>query len=465
MRVLYVEDEEIKRTTVVHFLNRNGDEATGVETAEEALIFLSKNCCDVLVSDVRLPGMGGTELLRHVRAEYPDLTVLIVTAYATIDLAVEVMRDGAYDFITKPFKNDALLLKLQRIAKFRSRQQENLELRRALDLVGALPDLVGGSPEMRRIGNLIRTVAPGPSTVLVLGESGTGKELVARALHQASRRNQAHFVAFNCAALPPNLVESELFGHEKGAFTGAVERHKGRFERADGGTLFLDDVDAMPIEAQAKLLRVLEEHEIERVGSSSSVHLDVRVVASSNPRLRENVTTGRFREDLFFRLNVIPILLPPLRERTEDIEPLVRHFIEQQRAQRDRALRSFSAEALSQLKRCPWPGNVRELKNLVERLCWLHRNEVVELEDLPEEYIHVTSPNGSESQSPAIDVTRKSFKDFVEEAERAYFSWAMEKSNGNLSKAARLLRIPRSTLHDRLNALEGRPGLPESDSS
>jgi len=448
MRILYVEDEEIKRTTVVRFLGRHDHATTGVETAEEALTWLSSNPCDVLIADVRLPGMEGTELLGRVRKEHPDVTVLMVTGYATVDLAVEVMRQGAYDFLTKPFKNDALLLKLERIAKFKLRTRENWELRHTPSTSPDLPGILGHSAGMRRVVELIHAVGPGPSTVLILGESGTGKERVARALHAQSGRPDGPFVAFNCAALPADLVESELFGHERGAFTGAIERRRGRFEVAQEGTLFLDDVDAMPLAVQAKLLRVIEERTLERVGSTASIQVDVRLVASARPDLRERVDTGEFRPDLYFRLNVIPITLPPLRERHEDIELLLQYFIEEQKARRACEIERFSAEAIARLQAYRWPGNVRELRNLVERLAWVSRNPVVDVDALPAEYVASAAPDPLE-----LDVERVVFRDFIERAERAYFKWALRQTSGNLSQAARLLQIPRSTLHDRLRAL------------
>jgi DNA-binding NtrC family response regulator len=448
MRILYVEDEEIKRTTVVRFLGRNGHEATGVETAEEALAWLSSNPCDVLIADVRLPGMEGTELLSRVRKEHPDVTVFMVTGYATVDLAVEVMRQGAYDFLTKPFKNEVLLLKLERIAKFKRRTQENWELRHAPGSSLEIPGILAHSAAMRHVVDLIRAVGPSPSTVLVLGESGTGKEKVARALHAQSSRPDGPFIAFNCAALPSELVESELFGHEKGAFTGATERRLGRFEVARGGTLFLDDVDAMPLAVQAKLLRVIEERTLERVGSTEPIEVDVRLVASTRPDLRARVDAGEFRSDLYFRLNVIPIALPALRERPEDIELLLQYFIEDQRARRSCKIERFSAAAVACLQAYRWPGNVREIRNLVERLAWVSRDPVVDVDGLPAEY--VVSPA---SDPIAVDVERIVFRDFIERAERAYFTWALRQTGGNLSQAARLLQIPRSTLHDRLRAL------------
>jgi len=447
MKILYVEDEEIKRTTVVRFLTRHGHLATGVETAEAGLAFLTKNPCELLLSDVRLPGMDGTELLRRVNQLYPGITVLMVTAYATVDLAVEIMRQGAYDFLTKPFSNDALLIKLERIAAVRQRDAENIELRRALRQAGGLPELIGSSNAIRHVSTLINTVAHGNSTVLILGESGTGKEVVARALHHASGRTEGEFVAFGCAALPSGLVESELFGHERGAFTGATERRLGRFELADKGTLFLDDVDAMPLEVQAKLLRVLEERQVERVGSSSKLDLDVRVVASARPEIRDQVARGQFRQDLYYRLNVIPIPLPPLRERPLDIEPLIQHFLQQIRRERPCTLRVFSEPALQRLQSLRWPGNVRELRNLVERMSWLSDNEVAGVEHLPEDYRTAAAP------SPSVDVTQCSLADYIERGERSYFDWALKQSNGNLSLAARLLGIPRTTLRDRLKAL------------
>ncbi|HEY7726719.1 MAG TPA: sigma-54 dependent transcriptional regulator [Anaeromyxobacteraceae bacterium] len=448
MRILYVEDEEIKRTTVVRFLARHGHDTTGLETAEEALAWLSSNPCDVLIADVRLPGMEGTELLSLVRKAHPDVTVFMVTGYATVDLAVEVMRQGAYDFLTKPFKNEVLLLKLERIAKFKRRTQENWELRHGPGASQDLPGILAHGAAMRGVVELIRAVGPSPSTVLVLGESGTGKERVARALHAQSTRPDGPFVAFNCAALPSELVESELFGHEKGAFTGAAERRLGRFEVARGGTLFLDDVDAMPIAVQAKLLRVIEERTLERVGSTQSVEVDVRLVASARPDLRARVDAGAFRSDLYFRLNVIPIALPPLRERPEDIELLLQYFIEDQRARRSCKIERFSAAAVACLRAYRWPGNVRELRNLVERLAWVSLDPVVDVGGLPAEYVVPPS-----SDPIAIDVEGVVFRDFVERAERAYFTWALRQTGGNLSQAARLLQIPRSTLHDRLRAL------------
>ena len=380
-RILVVDDKEMMRDSVATLLGRRGHGVVVASGGELALEKVAARRPDVVVTDLQMPGMNGLELLEEIRKIDDALPVIFMTAYGTIETAVQAMRDGAYDYVTKPFSGEELELTVERALSHARVLKENQVLKAAVqsDRTGVpSTKMVGSSARMTDLMEGLMLVAESHSTVLINGESGTGKEVAARMIHEASPRSAAPFLAVNCAALSPSLLESELFGHEKGAFTGADKMRKGRFELADGGTLLLDEISEMPLELQAKLLRVLQEQSFERVGSSRTQTVDVRVLATTNRNLEQEVDAGRFRGDLFFRLNVLPFTMPPLRERAEDVEDLGAHFFGLVATREGRTPRSFSTDALDVLQRYSWPGNVREFQNICERAAVLSRTDVIE---------------------------------------------------------------------------------------
>ncbi len=368
--VLIVDDKEMMRESVTATLTRAGMEAIAAESGERAIELASKCRPDAVVSDLRMPGMGGLELLSKLKAIDEDLPVVLMTAFGAVDTAIQAMKAGAFDYITKPFEGDELVIAVKRAIRHARVVRENTVLRaqgEGREIGHGLDRVIGESPAIRRVKEQVRAVANSGGNVLICGESGTGKEVIARAIHELSPRGENTMLCVNCAALSESLLESELFGHERGAFTGAERMRKGRFELADGGTLLLDEISEVSPKIQAKLLRVLQEQSFERVGSSTPVMVDVRVVATSNRDLPRAVGTGEFRQDLFFRLNVLPIHMPPLRDRVEDIAALSGHFIAGVCERDGRAARRFDADAIALLQRYDWPGNVRELQNICER--------------------------------------------------------------------------------------------------
>jgi DNA-binding NtrC family response regulator len=366
-RILIVDDQELMRDSLAATLAREGHEVVAAGDGPAALQRIESGRIDLLITDLKMPKMTGIELLAEARKLKPELPVVLMTAFATVQTAVEAMKLGAYDYIQKPFDGDEIKILVERTLEHARLKLENAALRSIVEQQDVARPLIGGSEAMQRVKERIQRVGKSNVTVLIRGESGTGKEVVARAIHTASDRQQRPFLAVNCAALSENLLESELFGHEKGAFTGADKLRRGRFELADGGTLLLDEISEIAPALQAKLLRVLQENCFERVGSSASVHVDVRVIATSNRPLEDAVREGKFREDLFYRLNVVPIELPPLRQRVDDIPDLCRHFLHQIARREQDAFRHIESEALRLLQRYNWPGNVRELQNIVER--------------------------------------------------------------------------------------------------
>jgi two-component system NtrC family response regulator len=431
-RVLVVDDDKNLAKVVEYNLKEDGHETLYANSAEEALELLARAPVDLVLTDVRMAGMGGMELLKRLRAERPDLPVILITAFAAIDSAVEAIKAGADDYIPKPFNQDDLKYKVRKALMHRRLARENQMLRAELAQHQGLPGMIGASPAMHKVFELITQVASSHSTVLITGASGTGKELAARAIHYLSPRADAPFVAVNCAAIPRELLESDLFGHVRGAFTGAVRDQTGKFELADRGAIFLDEIGDLDLGLQPKLLRVLQEHELQRVGDPASVKVDVRVIAATQADLRQSVAKGKFREDLFYRLNVIPITLPPLSARRGDVPLLADHFLKKFGGES----LSWSREALESLEKYAWPGNVRELENLVERLCVLlrGRDRAIAASDLPAE---ITSGAG-----PAFTLEGKTFH----EAEKELIARALEKAGGNRSRAARSLAIPRHVL-------------------
>jgi len=471
MRVLLVDDDRVARVPLRDDIREAGYEVDEAGSAEEALDLLRRNPYDVVVTDLRMPGMDGIELLERIKAQRPDAEVIVITAYGTVQTAVRAMKLGAYEYLTKPFDNEELLLLLERIRKVREVMAENLRLRRRLEEKYRLEDMVGKSHSMQEVFRLIRTVAPSDSTVLLQGETGTGKELAAYAIHELSHRRNGPFVKVSCAALSRELLESELFGHVKGAFTSAVRDKPGKFELADGGTIFLDEVDDIPLELQVKLLRVLQEREFERVGGTRTLKVDVRVIAATKVDLLERVRRGLFRKDLYYRLNVVPIRLPPLRERREDIPLLVEHFLKHFGAE---GKITISPEAMKLLMDYDWPGNVRELENLVERLVVVGAGPQVRPEDLPPE---VRTPVRTGERGPSLEeVLRRqkeleemirmlragtmeleigtaSFEEIVAAKERELIQEALRRTGGNKTKAAELLRMKLSTMRDKMRKL------------
>jgi DNA-binding NtrC family response regulator len=445
MKILLVEDEKITRITIEDALKAEGYFVTSCGSAPEALSVLDKSY-DLVLTDIRMPGNSGVELLKEVKGRYPDIEVIMMTAYSTVENAIDALKAGAYDYMTKPFSNTELLVIIKRLEAFKRIANENIELRREVSgNIGGR--LVGSSVGMVGLKEKIKAIAPGDFTVLVKGESGTGKELVAEAIHKASLRKDEPFIRVSCAALSESILESELYGHEEGAFTGASKRHVGRFERSSGGTIFLDDIDDFPHPLQVKLLRTLQEKEIERVGGTSTIKVDLRVIAATKVDLRQLVEKGSFREDLFYRLNIVPLTIPPLRERGKDIDILVQHFIVKHSRNKDLTVTDGVIDALGMWH---WPGNVRELENCVVRMVALSIDNSITVDDIPEEYI--AGANSWRPPSGGIDqrADHIDFNEVVNSYEIKLLQWAQRQSGGNISKAARLLGLSRSTFRSKL---------------
>jgi two-component system response regulator PilR (NtrC family) len=382
-RILVVDDETSMQEFLRILLQRDGHDVSACGSASEALVALESDDWDLVISDVRMPGMSGLELLDQVRQLAPETTVILITAHGTTESAVEAMKHGAYDYLTKPCSVDEIRLVVGKALEKRDLASENQRLRLQLRDQSAIPTIIGKTARMQEIFGLVRQVAPTRANILITGESGTGKELIARAVHNLSDRRAAPFVAVNCGAIPENLLESELFGHVKGSFTGATANKPGLFEVANGGTIFLDEIGDMDLLLQVKVLRAIQQRAFQRVGGTSEIHVDVRIVCSTNRRLEQEVREGRFREDLFYRLNVIEISLPPLRERIEDLPQLIHHFMEKFSQELAKNVREIEPEVLPALEAYAFPGNVRELENIVERAVTLARTSRITLECLP----------------------------------------------------------------------------------
>jgi len=383
--ILILDDEQNYLLVLDAILSDAGYKATPLSDPEMGLAFLEESEVDVVITDMKMPKLTGKEVLDHIKKHYPQIPVLIMTAFGSIEAAVEAMRTGAFDYITKPFSNEELLLSISKAMQYARAQQENRQLRRQIQERFGPENIIGRDKSMRHVLDMVHRAAPSRSTVLVTGESGTGKELIAKAIHNDSPRKDGPFVSVNCMALNPGVLESELFGHEKGSFTGAVSRRRGRFELADKGTLFLDEIGELSQDMQVKLLRVLQERCFERVGGTEAVEVDIRIVAATNRDLVKAVAEGIFREDLFYRLNVVSIHLPPLRERREDIPFLAAHFLDKFAKENTREMKGFSPSAMDYLSAYEWPGNVRQLENVSERCVVLSSGDTVGAEDLPPE--------------------------------------------------------------------------------
>jgi two-component system nitrogen regulation response regulator NtrX len=449
LRLLIVDDEAPARHRLREVLEDCGQDLALQVVAEadngmDALAHAEREQPDAVLLDIRMPGMDGLEVLDRIRAITDTLPVVIVSGHGTVATAVEATKRGAFDFIEKPLESERVLVTVRNAIDRARLVTENRALKRA---ESAKYEMVGQSPALARVTEAIRRAAPTNATVLLLGESGVGKELVARAIHRNSQRGRERFVQVNCAAIPEELIESELFGHERGSFTGATEKQIGKFEQADRGTIFLDEVGDMSAKTQAKVLRVLQEGEVERLGSARTLKVDVRVIAATNKNLEEEIEKGSFREDLYFRLSVVPIAVPPLRERPEDIPLLVRHFTDLFGRENNFKPRRFTPAAMDLLQRHRWKGNVRELKNTVERLLIMAAGDPIEAADV-RDVLRVEKPAGD--ASPAKDTGSATLREFREVSERAFLVSKLRENGWNISRTAEVIGTPRSNLYKKL---------------
>jgi DNA-binding NtrC family response regulator len=452
-KVLVVDDDPYLTTQLRKLLQSEELNVDTVSSAAEALTALGENDYSVLITDLRMPGMGGMELIREVSQRRVLVTTIVTTAFGSIDRVVEAMHLGAFDFLTKPIDPTNLKLVMDRALKKRALQDEVLRLRQELKETFSFNNIISKNPKMHEIFELVRHIAGTKSTVLIEGETGTGKELIAKALHYSSEDRQGNLVAINCAALPESLLESELFGHERGAFTSAEARRKGRFEMADKGTIFIDEVGDISPAMQAKLLRVLQERKFERVGGHESIEVDIRVVTATNKSLEKEVQEGRFRDDLYYRLNVIPIQVPPLRDRAEDIPLLVTHFL-QKYARPNEAPKKMSPEAMERLLKYRWPGNVRELENAIERAAVTTVGDTITADKLPPRVAGM-----AHNEQPNFDIDLKHplpyyLKRATEQIERQYILKALEKSRGNVGRCADLCGLSRRSVSGKISQYE-----------
>jgi DNA-binding NtrC family response regulator len=450
-RVLVVDDEQSLRKVLAATLQREGYEVTVCANGEEALAALDRDGADVVVTDLVMPKMDGLTLLRKVVARHPDVPVIVVTAHGRIDSAVEAMKAGAFDFLAKPFDHadlKGLIAKASRQSDYNQRNVVPEE--RPEGSARRYTEIVGKGPRMQELQQIVAKVADAPSTVLIQGESGTGKELVATALHETSVRRERPFIKINCAAIPRELVEAELFGFEKGAFTGAVQSKPGRFELADQGTLFLDEIGEIPLEMQVKLLRAIQESEFERVGGVKTTKVEVRLIAATSRELGKEIAAGRFREDLYYRLNVVPIFLPPLRERREDIPLLAEHFREKYNARLRKNVEKIEDDALTCLMAYSWPGNIRELENVLERTILFTEGPLIRLQDLPPSLrkaaVEAPPPAQESASSGPPGPLKEIVKEQVQAIERDLIVRGLEVTGGNVTRTARLLKISRKSL-------------------
>jgi len=467
--VLIVDDEVNIRRVLAAMLKREGYEVTTAADGEQALGVLHRTPVHVVVTDLVMPRLGGMELLRRVTADFPDVPVILITAHGSVDSAVAALKAGAFDYVTKPFEQEELKKVIAKATRAHDLERQNVH---ANFTDGDRPPLVGQSAAMRAIYDMVARVADSPSTVLITGESGTGKELIAKALHRGSIRRDKPLIKVNCAAIPKDLVESELFGYERGAFTGAVASKPGRFELADGGTLFLDEIGEVPVEMQVKLLRALQESEFERVGGVKTLRVDVRLIAATNRDLKALIADGRFREDLFYRLAVVPIALPALRERREDIPLLVRHFIEKYDQRLGKRVEGIEDEALQVLMGYAWPGNIRELENLMERSVLFADGPLILASALPESLrergappaqpIAAVGPLGSIA-APSGASMKEIVRQAQAELERELIARALDETGGNVTRAAKRLQISRKSLQVKMKELGFRDAVDGED--
>ena len=442
-RILVIDDEAEIRRSVRMILEYEGYEVIEASSGPEGVTLAEREGPDLVFLDIKMPGMDGLDALQRIKATNETLPVVIISGHGTVSTAVEATKLGAFDFIEKPLASERVLVTIRNALDQTRLRDENTSLKRAVEV---RHQMVGESSALRQVWDAIKRAAPTNATVLLLGESGSGKELVARSIHRNSLRSRDRFVQVNCAAIPEELIESELFGHEKGSFTGATEKQIGKFEQADRGTIFLDEVGDMSAKTQAKVLRVLQEGEVERLGSAKTIKVDVRVIAATNKDLEAEIEKGNFREDLYFRLSVIPIRVPPLRDRRDDISALVRHFADLFSRDNNRRPQRFTPAALDYLQRARWKGNVRELKNTVERLIIMTPGEVIDVDDLRDIVrLEAKATSGdNEKERPGT------LREFKESAERTFLVGKLRENNWNISKTAEVIGTPRSNLYKKL---------------
>jgi two-component system response regulator HydG len=437
--VLVADDEKAHRLMLRAHLEREGFDVVEASDGQDAIAQVSERLIDLVLMDIRMPVIDGMEALTKIKKLSPAIPVIIMTAYGSIDSAVEALKSGAEDYLTKPLDMDELIIKVKKAIRYHQLEEENILYKERLGIRFDFSHIIGTSPAIKKLFETLSMVAPTEATILLLGESGTGKELVANALHQNSPRRERPYVKVNCAALPETLLESELFGHEKGAFTGAIEKKKGRFELADSGTIFLDEIGEMSLPTQTKILRVLQEREFETVGGTKSIKVDVRVIAATNKQLEQEVSKGRFREDLYYRINVVPITIPPLRERKEDIPLLAEHFLRIYGEKNKRAIRGFALGVMQAFMQHTWPGNVRELENIVERMVIMSKGDTIALDDLPPALANLQQEEGM-IPSPIS----------LRDVERETIIKTLQQTGGNRTRTATILGITRKTLQNKI---------------
>jgi len=432
--ILVVDDESIVRESLHDWLDSVGYKVITAESGEEALKIIKQKKIKIMLADLIMPGINGIELMKKAKEIVPAISTVIITAHGTIQTAITAIREGAYDYVEKPFCPEKVELLIKNLVEHHDLIEENISLRRKVEEKYHFEGIIAKSPKMLKIFELIKTIAPTTATVLIIGETGTGKEVIARAIHHQSQRRNKPFIATSCAALPESLLESELFGHEKGSFTGAVERKKGKFEAGDRGTLFLDEIGEINANTQVHLLRALEEKKITRVGGNEEIEVDVRVISATNRDLRSMVKQGKFREDLYYRLNVVTIDLPLLKDRREDILPLAEHFLKKYTEENNKSIKKFSPEVVKFMLNYSWPGNVRELENMIERGVILSKANSITLDELPQDIVHPSPVEGKT----------------IEAVERNHIINVLEETKGNITKAADILGIRRMTLYNKL---------------
>ncbi len=450
-RVMVVDDKRGSREALQKMIAKEGFEVAMAHDGQTASEMFDADPVNLVITDLRMPGMGGIGLLKKVKRLSPDTEVILISGAGSIESAVEAMREGAYDFLTKPLERVVVLKAIEKALEKQTLMRENADLRAQLQSLRDTSGILGDHPSIRRVKDMIRQVAPTSATVLVLGESGTGKELVANALHQGSERAGKPLVKVNCAAMPDTLIENELFGHERGAYTGAVGRKEGRFRLAHEGTLFLDEIGDMPLSLQPKILRVIQEGEFERVGGTETLKVDVRIVASTNADLQTAVAERRFREDLYYRLNVVTMEMPSLRERRSDIPLLAEHFLQRLAAKNNRPVLAFSREVLNAMSNYHWPGNVRELENMVERAVVLSRGEMISLGDMPAPLARSEPVNGERSMASGSPLINVEVGTPLAEVELQVILETLRHTGGDKNAAARLLGIATRTIYRKLD--------------
>ncbi|HUP23383.1 MAG TPA: sigma-54 dependent transcriptional regulator [Thermoanaerobaculia bacterium] len=450
MNILIVDDEEVLQDILVALIREEGHHPISCRTGTEGLEALEREEVDLVLLDLMLPDMHGQEVLRHIRERDPDQVVVVITAYSSIEGAITAMREGAFHYLPKPFQNEEVRLTLRKGLERRRLTTENRRLRQRLDQRYGFDSIIGKSKPIQEVFDLIRLAAPSKSNILVLGESGTGKELVAKSIHNNSKRKDGPFVTVNSGSMPPDLLESNLFGHVKGSFTGAIASKKGLFEVADSGSIFFDEIGNIPVDTQAKLLRVIQEKEFMRLGGIETLKSDVRIIAATNADLQVMIERGDFREDLYYRLNVITIALPPLRKRTEDVPLLALHFLQKYAAENDKVIEAITPQAMELLIDYHWPGNVRELENVVERAAVLCTGRQLDVDLLP---LSIRQPRSMELQPVSLSSNGLSLKEAVSAYERQLIIKALQASDGVQKRAAELLKVKPTTLHEMMKRL------------